>query len=64
MEWQFIVALVVAIPVVLLAVAFVWYLNVSGLYQVIRDNYRKRARAVETRKRLALLENETTKPGG
>jgi hypothetical protein len=64
MEWQFIVALVVAIPVVLLAVAFVWYLNVSGLYQVIRDAYRKRARAAEMRKRLALVEKETTKLGG
>ena len=45
MEWQLILALVVGIPVVLIAVAFVWYLNVSGLYQVMRDARRKRARA-------------------
>ena len=31
MEWQFIVALVVMIPVILLPVAFVWYLNLGGV---------------------------------
>ena len=44
MEWEFIVALVLAIPIILFPVAFVWYLNVSGLYQVIRATWQKRAR--------------------
>ena len=43
MEWQFIVALVVMIPVVLVPVAFVWYLNLGGLYAAIRDARRSRA---------------------
>jgi hypothetical protein len=43
MEWQVIVALVLAAPLILLPVAFVWYLNVSGLYQVIRDARKRKA---------------------
>ncbi len=44
MEWYVILALVLGIPIVLLPVAFVWYLNVSGLYQVIRDMRQRRKR--------------------
>lgn len=44
MRWEFIVALVMAIPLILFPAAFVWYLNVSGLYQVIRDKWQKRVR--------------------
>ncbi len=32
MEWQVIVALIIAIPVVLFPVALVWYLNIGGIY--------------------------------
>jgi hypothetical protein len=42
MEWEFIVALVVMIPVILLPVAFVWYLNLGGILAAVR-----RARAAE-----------------
>ena len=42
MEWEFIVALVVMVPVILLPVAFVWYLNLGGILAAVR-----RARAVE-----------------
>jgi len=44
MQWEFIVALVIAIPIILFPAAFVWYLNVSGLYRVICDTWQKRAR--------------------
>ena len=43
MEWQIIVALVVAIPVILLPVAFVWYLNIGGIYAAIKEAREKRA---------------------
>ncbi len=43
MDWEFIVALVVAIPIVLLPVAFVWYLNLGGIYAAFREARRKRA---------------------
>ena len=37
-----VVALVFGIPIVLVPGVFVWYLNVSGLYQVLRDRRRRR----------------------
>lgn len=50
MEWQFILAVVLAIPIILLPIAFIWYINVSGLYQVMRDarqRQKRRARALK-----------------
>jgi hypothetical protein len=37
MEWQMIVMLVVFIPIVLLPVAFVWYLNLGGIRAALRS---------------------------
>ena len=37
MEWQIIVALVVAIPVILFPVALIWYINVGGIYTAIKE---------------------------
>ena len=37
MEGQIIVALALAIPVILFPVAFVWYLNLGGLYAAVKD---------------------------
>jgi len=51
MEWQAIVALAVAIPVVLFPAAFVWYLNIGGLVHAIEEAKavrEKKAAAVET----------------
>ena len=42
MEWQVIVALVIAIPIILFPVAFVWYLNIGGIYAAIKDTRAKR----------------------
>ena len=36
MEWELIVALVVMVPVILLPVAFVWYLNLGGILAAVR----------------------------
>lgn len=43
MQWQFIVALVVMIPIVLVPVALVWYLNLGGIYAAVRKARRSRA---------------------
>ena len=43
MEWQIIVALVVVIPVILLPVLFVWYLNIGGIYAAIKEARARRA---------------------
>jgi hypothetical protein len=45
MEWQVVVALVVAIPVILFPVAFVWYLNIGGIYAAIKEARARRVAA-------------------
>jgi len=47
MEWQVILALVLAIPVILIPVAFIWYLNIGAIAQVEREARRKRKAARE-----------------
>jgi len=37
MEWQLVVALVIAVPVILFPAAFVWYLNLGGLYAAVKE---------------------------
>jgi len=43
MQWQFIVALVVAIPVILLPVALVWYPTIGGIFMAIRKKQLEKA---------------------
>ena len=43
MQWEFIVALIIGIPVILFPVAFVWYLNVGGIYTAIKEARAKKA---------------------
>ena len=42
MQWEFIVALVIAIPIILFPVAFVWYLNIGGIYAAVKEARAKR----------------------
>lgn len=58
MEWQIVVAIVLGIPLVLVPVTLVWYLNVSGLYQVLRatrERQKRRAEALELARGKATL---------
>ena len=48
MEWQIVVALVVAIPVILFPAAFVWYLNIGAIAHAVRE-----ARAAKAKKAAA-----------
>ena len=43
MEWQIIVALVIAIPIILFPVALVWYLNIGGIYTAVKEARERRA---------------------
>jgi hypothetical protein len=43
MQWEFLVALVIAIPIILFPVAFVWYLNIGGIYATIKEARARRA---------------------
>ena len=44
MEWQVVVALVVAIPVIVFPAAFVWYLNIGGIVHAVREAKAARAK--------------------
>ncbi len=51
MQFEMIVALVVAIPIILFPAAFVWYLNIGGIVQAVREAKaarEKKAAAVKT----------------
>ena len=50
MEWWIILAVVLGIPLIFLPVAFIWYMNVSGLYQVMRDARERQKRRVRALK--------------
>jgi len=42
MEWQLVVALIIMIPIVLVPVAFIWYLNFGGIRAMLRSARRGR----------------------
>lgn len=54
MQWEFIVALVIAIPIILFPAAFIWYLNVGGIYAAVKRARARRA-ARQTRARAEKL---------
>ena len=49
MQWEFIVALVIAIPIILFPAVFVWYLNLGWIFFRVRETIRKRKTAREER---------------
>ena len=42
MEWQVILALVLAIPIMLIPVALIWYINLGGIYAAIKEARERR----------------------
>ena len=47
MQWELVVALVLAIPVLLFPVAYIWYTNIGGIVAAFRE--RKARTAAEER---------------
>ena len=45
MQWELIVALVLAIPIILFPVAFIWYINIGGIIAAMRQA--RQAKAIE-----------------
>ena len=37
MHWEFILALIIAIPIILFPAAFIWYLNIGGIVHAVRE---------------------------
>jgi len=56
MEWEFVVALALAIPIILFPAAFVWYLNIGGIYTAIKEA--RERRAVRRHKSMITTESE------
>ena len=46
---QFVIALAVAIPLILFPAALVWYLNIGGIVQAVREAHKKTAAVKVTR---------------
>ena len=42
MQWELVVALVIAIPIILFPAAYVWYLNIGGIYALVKEARAKR----------------------
>ncbi len=42
MQWEFVVALVVAIPIILFPLAYVWYINIGGIVATIKNTRARR----------------------
>jgi hypothetical protein len=47
MEWPIIVALVAVVPLILIPVALIWYIQVGGLYTVLRERRKRAAKSRE-----------------
>ena len=45
MQWEFAIALVFAMPLIVLPAAFVWYLQIGGICAAIREVREGRAEA-------------------
>jgi hypothetical protein len=43
MQWELVVILVIAIPVILFPAAYVWYTNIGGLVILFKEAREKRA---------------------
>ena len=43
MEWQIVIAFIIAVPIILFPAAFVWYLNMGGIYTAVKEARARRA---------------------
>jgi hypothetical protein len=59
MHWEFIVALVIAIPIILFPVAFIWYLNIGGIYAAVSKARKKRAAREQEGNMVAAINRRT-----
>jgi len=47
MQWELVVALVIAIPVILFPAAYVWYMNIGGAYAAVKKAQEKKLAATK-----------------
>ena len=51
MQWEFVVALIVAIPIILFPAAFIWYVNLGGIIQTAREARAKEKKLAKAKAR-------------
>jgi len=56
MEWQFLVALAIAVPIILFPAAFIWFINVSGLWTVWKESRARERRRAKIRQEAVVKE--------
>jgi hypothetical protein len=37
MHWEILIALIIAIPVILFPAAYLWYINVGGIFTTVKE---------------------------
>lgn len=50
MQVELLIALLLVMPIILFFVAFVWYLNIAGIYSALRESRLKRQAVTANRK--------------
>jgi len=60
MQWEFVVALAIAIPIILFPAAFIWYLNIGGIYAAIKKARERQAAAKQRTRAVAEAEQHVT----
>ena len=50
MDWQVILALALGVPIILFPAALIWFMNISGLMQVLKDVRAREKRLAQARK--------------
>jgi hypothetical protein len=40
MNWQILIAIIVAVPIIMLPVAVLWYLNIGGAFNSVRNRFK------------------------
>jgi hypothetical protein len=54
MQWELVVVLAIAVPVILFPAAYVWYINIGGISATVKEARAKRA--VHKKERGAIVE--------
>ena len=61
MEWYAILAIILAVPVILIPIVFIWYINASGIYTVVRETMKRRAARRRREKEVRLAGQPTVR---
>jgi hypothetical protein len=58
MHWELIIALIIAVPIILFPAAYVWYLNIGGIYAAMKEARAKKT-ARDKQEKIPLRQSKT-----